>query len=194
MKVILKKELNRNPFYYKFGIVFRIFAPAIPFLSGLHNPGYGNFNTREDTPHCFVDNYPLYSKEGFFSSNMKEENLESNYLCSNFGSMQSSSERSFHDLMVNIGDALNVSISVHDLPSLLNRIQYDDSEDFLQNFPCLSLCDYLDRPDTYTFYELYQFWKDFSMGRTNNSSNNITDQLLNQKETIWSDQTKEYLK
>ena len=108
--------------------------------------------------------------------------------------MQRSSERSFQDLMVEIGNALNVSVSVHDLPSLLNRILYDDNEDFLQNFPCLSICDYLDEPETNTFYEMYQIWKDFSMEKTNNSLYNITDQLLSQEDTISSDQTKEYLK
>ena len=100
---------------------------------------------------CFVDKYPKVTQGNLYTSDLKEETH--NDICSGFdGSLQDSTTNSFHRLMKNIGQALNVSISVHDLPSLLNQIQYDKSEDFLQNSPCLSLCDYTAHRDRSKYF------------------------------------------
>ena len=100
-KFLIKKDLlwieNSKPFYYKLGLIFHTFASRI---------GIGNRETE-----CFVDLYPKELNHGnnFYSSNLKEGTH--NDLCSGFdGSFQDSTTKSFHHLMKNIGQALNVSI------------------------------------------------------------------------------------
>ena len=99
-----------------------------------------------------------------------------------------STSHTFLEIMKNVGQALNLNISVHDLPSLLNRIQYtpeDGAKDHFQNFPCLTACDLdiedgnfdLVYTDTYNF--LHKFWKEYTNEKTaNNETYNITDHMI----------------
>ena len=136
--------------------------------------GTGNRETE-----CFVDMYPKVNHGNFYSSNLKEGTH--NNLCPGFdGSLQDSTTKSFHHLMKNIGQALNVSISVHDLPSLLNRIQYEETEDFLQNSPCLSICDHTSGSfQSDGFHTMYECWKEYGKRNIDHPSFNITNLLIN---------------
>ena len=173
-KFLIKKDLlwieNSQPFYHKLGMIFHTFAPRMGMID--------EFIQDRETQ-CFVDKYTKVIDGGFYSSDLKEPTDIG--LCTRFdSSSQDSTTNSFLHLMNNIGHALNVSISVHDLPSLLNKVQYDKSEDFLQNSPCLSLCDYTSSSfNSGSYHAIHQCWKEYAKRNSDDPSFNISNHLIN---------------
>ena len=90
----------------------------------------------------------------------------------------------FFNIMKTVGQALNVSFSVHDLPGLLNRIQFndeDETEDFFENFPCLSACGTFGeykRGDFMSNHYIYKYWKENKLESCRTNCDNITKHII----------------
>ena len=55
--------------------------------------------------------------------------------------LNSNAVDSFHKALRKVSQQLGMNISLHDIPSFLNHVQYKKNiVDYVQNFPCYSIC------------------------------------------------------
>ena len=57
-------------------------------------------------------------------------------LCNNADSVHK-----FHEILLNVSVQIGLNMSLYEIPTFLNHVQYSEKPiDFVQNYPCYSMC------------------------------------------------------